>query len=127
MKSLKVVIYISLLMLLSSAARAGEAKIIDVKVTNNQGSYRFDVTLEHGDTGWDHYADGWEVLTPDGDVLGKRVLAHPHVNEQPFTRSLSGVRITEGISTVTIRAHDSIHGYSSETFDVELGNQQTSD
>lgn len=113
--------------MLSCAACAGEAKIIDVKVINNQGSYRFDVTLEHGDTGWDHYADGWEVLTPDGGVLGKRVLAHPHVNEQPFTRSLSGVRIPQGIRSVMIRAHDSIHGYSSETFEVDLGNQQTSD
>lgn len=113
--------------MLSSPAFAGQAKIIDVKVTNNQDSYRFDVTLEHGDTGWDHYADGWEVLTPAGDVLGKRVLAHPHVNEQPFTRSLSGVRIPQEISAVSIRAHDSVHGYNSEIFEVDLSNHQASD
>ena len=46
------------------------------------------VTLAHPDTGWDHYADGWEVVTGDGTSLGLRVLAHPHVDEQPFTRSL---------------------------------------
>ncbi len=47
------------------------------------------VTLSHPDTGWDHYADGWEVIAADGNRLGLRVLAHPHVNEQPFTRSLT--------------------------------------
>ena len=25
------------------------------------GSYRFDVTVAHGDEGWDHYADAWDV------------------------------------------------------------------
>ena len=44
----------------------------------------------HPDTGWDDYADGWRVLDMDGNELGMRVLHHPHVDEQPFTRSLSG-------------------------------------
>jgi hypothetical protein len=127
MKTPKAIFYIPLILLLCSPAFAGQANIIDVKVTNNQGSYRFDVTIEHDDTGWDHYADGWEVLTPAGDVLGKRVLAHPHVNEQPFTRSLSGVRIPQDVSAVTIRAHDSIHGYNREMFEVDLSNHQASD
>ena len=112
--------FIPVLLLLSSSAIAGQVKIIDVEVTNSQDSFRFDVTLRHDDSGWDHYADGWEVLSPFGDVLGKRVLAHPHVNEQPFTRSLSGVRIPQGISTVSIRAHDSVHGYNREMFEVSL-------
>jgi hypothetical protein len=49
--------------------------------------------LRHGDTGWDDYADGWRIETPAGEVLGTRVLHHPHVEEQPFTRSLGGVEI----------------------------------
>jgi hypothetical protein len=68
--------FIPVILLLSSPAFAGQAKIVDVEVTNNNDSYRFDVTLRHDDAGWDHYADGWEVLSPDGKVLGKRVLAH---------------------------------------------------
>jgi len=104
----------------SNPGFAGQAEIVDVKVTNNQGSYRFDVTLRHADTGWDHYADGWEVLTASGDVLGKRVLAHPHVDEQPFTRSLSGVKIPAETSSVSIRAHDSVHGYNKKLFEVKL-------
>jgi hypothetical protein len=112
--------FIPVILLLSSPAFAGQAKIVDVEVTNNNDSYRFDVTLRHDDAGWDHYADGWEVLSPDGKVLGKRVLAHPHVSEQPFTRSLSGVQVPQGLSTVTIRAHDSVHGFNKEVFEVSL-------
>lgn len=112
---------ITTLLSYSSTAVAGQARIIDVSVTNNNGSFRFDVTLEHADSGWDHYADGWEVVSPAGDVLGKRVLAHPHVNEQPFTRSLSGVQIPQNVKTVSIRAHDSVHGYNKDMFEVDLG------
>ena len=117
-------LFLILLASVSSTVLAGQAEIIDVRVSNNQDNFRFDVTLKHDDTGWDHYADGWEVISPAGDVLGKRVLAHPHVNEQPFTRSLSGVRIPQGVSTVSIRAHDSIHGYNEKMFVVDLSGSQ---
>ena len=120
MTSSKAIFYISALLLLSISAFAGQTKIVNVEVTNNNDSYRFDVTLRHDDAGWDHYADGWEVLSPEGKVLGKRVLAHPHVSEQPFTRSLSGVHIPQGLSSVSIRAHDSVHGYNKEVFEVIL-------
>ena len=87
--------------------------VTDVRASGSDGVWRFDVTLTHPDTGWDHYADGWQILAPDGSVLGTRELAHPHVNEQPFTRSLSGVRIPEGVSEVGIQASDSVGGWSS--------------
>ena len=120
MKSSKAKFLIPAMLLLSSSAFANQAKVVDVNVTSNQDSFRFDVTLRHDDAGWDHYADGWEVLSPAGDVLGKRVLAHPHVSEQPFTRSLSGVKIPQELSTVTIRAHDSVHGYNKKVVEVSL-------
>jgi hypothetical protein len=120
MKPAKVITCIPALLLLSISAFAGQAEITDVKVMKNQDSFRFDVTLRHDDAGWDHYADGWEVLSPAGDILGKRVLAHPHVSEQPFTRSLPGVKIPQEMSTVSIRAHDSVHGYNKEVYEVSL-------
>jgi len=105
----------------SQPAPAGEADVTDVKATRTgQNVYRFDVTVRHADTGWDHYADRWDVLTPDGDLLGQRTLHHPHVNEQPFTRSLTGVKIPKGTTTVTIRAHDSVHGLGGAAFVVDL-------
>lgn len=96
---------------LTPVAVAGEADVVGVTASQNgDGSWRFDVTVAHADTGWDHYADRWDVVSPDGAVLGERVLLHPHVNEQPFTRSLGNVVIAEDIDVVIVRAHDSVHG-----------------
>ncbi len=100
---------------------AGEADVMAVKITSEgAGSYRFDVSVQHADTGWKHYADKWEVLTPEGDILGVRTLLHPHVGEQPFTRSLSGVKIPATVRRLTVRAHDSVHGYGGKTIIHEL-------
>ena len=79
------------------------------------------VSLSHPDTGWDHYADGWEVLDADGNSLGVRVLFHPHVTEQPFTRSLSGVQIPQGANAVYIRARCNVDGWSDALFEVRIG------
>lgn len=86
----------------------------------SNGTWRFDVTISHPDTGWDHYADAWRVLDMDGNELGIRQLAHPHVDEQPFTRSLSGVRIPEGTSKVQIQARDKPGGWNPELTVVNL-------
>jgi hypothetical protein len=110
-----------LLLLWTGAASAGEADVVAVEAAREgAGTWRFDVTVAHGDEGWDHYADKWEVLAPDGRVLGARVLAHPHVGEQPFTRSLGGVEIPEAIDRVVLRAHDSVHGLGGVEITVEL-------
>lgn len=105
----------------TSVAQAGEVEIVDAKArVNAVGAYTFSVTLKHGDTGWDHYANAWDVVTPDGKVLGKRKLLHPHVDEQPFTRSLSGVKIPADVKTVKIRAYDKVHGLSDATYEIKL-------
>ena len=109
------------ILLTAAAANAGEADVIAVKVRPaGDGLYSFDVTVRHTDEGWKHYADKWDVVSPDGSVLGTRTLYHPHVEEQPFTRSLSGVKIPADIDKVTIRAHDSVHGYGGKTVIVDL-------
>jgi len=75
------------------------------------GTFRFDVTVRSPDTGWEKYADAWEVRAPDGTVLGTRVLAHPHGDEQPFTRSLTGVAIPVDITQVEVAARDLVEGF----------------
>lgn len=103
------------------AALAGEADIVSAEASAmGEGLFSFSVTVRHADEGWDHYADGYEIVAPDGTVLGTRVLAHPHVDEQPFTRSLSGVAIPDGITSVTVRAHDSVHGLGGQSVEVTL-------
>lgn len=105
----------------AAGTSAEEADVVGVEVTSEGGgSYRFDVTVAHGDEGWDHYADAWDVVAPNGTVLGTRVLAHPHENEQPFTRSLGGVAVPEGITEVTLRAKDSVHDYGGVEMTVKL-------
>ncbi len=111
----------ALLAVASPAARAGEADVVDVKLTpTSDGIFRFDVTVRHADEGWEHYADAFEVVAPDGSVLGTRVLLHPHVDEQPFTRSLTGISIPDEVTEVTVRAHDSVHGYGGQELTVTI-------
>ena len=93
--------------------------VVGAAASQSGGTWRFDVTVSHPDTGWDHYADGWKVEGPDGTELGYRKLLHPHESEQPFTRSLSGISIPQGIDRVVITAHDSVHGWG-EGFDLAL-------
>jgi len=105
----------------ANIALAGNVEIVDAKARKSaDGSYSFSVTLKHGDTGWNHFANKWDVAGPDGTVLGTRKLAHPHVNEQPFTRSVSGVTIPAGITEVIIRAYDKVHGRAEETREIKL-------
>ena len=119
--SLFTLVFALLIICATGIAIADEADVVAVKATQTgKQTYRFDVTIRHDDTNWEHYADSWEVLAPDGSILGTRVLAHPHINEQPFTRSLSGVKIPAGINQVKIRVHDSVHAFGGDTMVVDL-------
>ena len=65
--------------LLTAAAGADEAHVEDVAVIpRGDGHYRFQVTVRHADTGWEHYADRFEIPDDQGLHLGTRVLHHPH-------------------------------------------------
>ncbi|MEM0898455.1 MAG: hypothetical protein AAGI92_00710 [Pseudomonadota bacterium] len=106
---------------MSTASYAGDVTIVDAEaVETSPGKWNFSVTVEHGDTGWDHYADAWEVRDAKDNVLGTRILAHPHVNEQPFTRSLSGVEIPASVDDVLIFARDSVHGWNEDSLEFKL-------
>ncbi len=98
---------------------AGCADVVDVAISGD-GPYTFAVTVSSPDTGWDKYADEWRIESETGDVLGVRELAHPHVDEQPFTRSLGGVEVDAG-STVIVAARDSVEGYCGDRLTVTVG------
>ncbi len=99
----------------------GVADVTAVDVTrSSDGTHSFDVTVQHADEGWKHYANRWEIVAPDGQILGTRTLYHPHVSEQPFTRSLSGVEIPRSISRITVRAHDLVHGSGGKEMVLEV-------
>ncbi|MEO8144490.1 MAG: hypothetical protein ABI654_09770 [Betaproteobacteria bacterium] len=110
-----------LLALAASFANAGDADVVDVKVRRSApGIYDFDITVRSVDKGWDYYADAFEVLAPDGKVLGQRILLHPHETEQPFTRDLYGVRVPAGVAEVVVRARHKPKGYGGKSVRVRL-------
>ena len=104
-----------------NTATAGDVEILaaDFQLVSKD-TWSVDVTLRHGDTGWDHYADNWRVVDAEGRVLGDRVLYHPHVDEQPFTRGLGGIAIPEGTERVFVEAHDTVHGWSPDRLEVDM-------
>ncbi|MEE3327885.1 MAG: hypothetical protein VX252_11165 [Myxococcota bacterium] len=109
---------------LPGLALAGEVDILAVEAKPlPNGTWRFDVTVQHEDEGWDHYADGWEVIGPSGKLITRRVLRHPHVGENAFTRSKIGFSIPGHLQWVTVRGHDKIHAYGGTEKKVDLKNR----
>lgn len=111
-----------------AAEGEGNADVLHVRAVQVQdGTWTFHVTVQHPDTGWEDYADGWDVLTSGGTVLKPdpaspftRLLLHPHENEQPFTRSQSGIAIPASVTQVRVRAHDLVDGYGGREVLVDL-------
>ncbi len=109
-------------------AESANADVINVRAVRSvDDTWTFHVTVDHPDIGWEDYVDGWDVVTPDGQVLKPdadgeftRTLLHPHVDEQPFTRSQSGIDLPEGVTEVRVRAHDIVHGYGGQEVVVDL-------
>jgi len=94
----------------STGSRAQHAEVLEVAVTGDEENYTFSVTLKSPDTGCEQFADWWEVITPEGDLIYRRILLHSHVNEQPFTRSGGPVKVGENRALI-IRAHMNTSGY----------------
>lgn len=92
------------------AAGGRAADVIGVQAAGTDGAYTFSVEVESPDTGCDRYADWWEITDEAGALLYRRILAHSHVDEQPFTRSGGPVPVN-GDETVWIRAHLNTGGY----------------
>ncbi len=104
----------------STSLVAGCADVVAATIVSSGNTYRLSATILSADTGWEKYADAWEVRDLDGTVLGTRILAHPHVDEQPFTRSLNDVEIPTGVTHVEIAARDSEAGFCGDTVSVAV-------
>ena len=90
-----------------------QAEVVSVNATGQPGAFSFSVEISSPDQGCDQYADWWEVITPGGELIYRRVLLHSHVDEQPFTRSGGPVPIEEH-AVVLIRAHMHPGGYGNQ-------------
>ncbi len=96
-------------------------QVTNVTVSGADNQYTFSVTIASPDLGCNQYADWWEVIDLDGNLLYRRILAHSHVNEQPFTRSGGPVSISE-TAEVYIRAHMNTTGYGNKVFRGSVAN-----
>ena len=111
-----------------NGSNMADADVLFVRAAQAEnGTWTFHVTVEHPDNGWENYTDGWDVVTPEGTVIRPdpgspftRLLLHPHDNEQPFTRSQSGIKLPAGVTTVTVRAHDLVDGFGGQEVLVDL-------
>lgn len=106
--------------LFAQIAAANQVEIVKVMLEPSANRWTFHVTLKHDDTGWDHYADDWRIVDEKGHVLGDRKLWHPHVDEQPFTRTLANVLIPKATEIVYIEAHDKTHGWSKQRVRIDM-------
>lgn len=111
---------LALFALIASPALAHDPMVVDATAQKSGDTWTFSVTLAHEETGWDDYADGWRVEDADGNELGLRVLHHPHENEQPFTRSQSGIIVPRGMDVVYIRARTNADGWAEGVFALQL-------
>ncbi len=109
-RSLTIALALLATVLSSRAAPPPVADILSVRAGGEPGAYRFETEISSPDTGCDQYADWWEVLTVDGELLYRRVLTHSHVDEQPFVRSGGPVEIDRD-QVVWVRAHMVPTGY----------------
>ncbi len=109
-----------LAVLAPGSAEAGKANVVFVEVAQEDAdTWMFAVTVRHDDRDPDHWADWWRVRTVDGRELGRRVLLHSHVDEQPFTRD-ERIRIPHDVRAVVVEAHDKVHGLGGTTVTVDL-------
>ncbi len=107
-------------LLATTSVFANDVEIVKVILTGHTGTWRADVTLNHADTGWEHYADAWRLVDKNGNEIGERTLYHPHVNEQPFTRSLSNFKISSDTQIIFVEAHDLKHGWSPNRVKIDM-------
>jgi hypothetical protein len=98
-----------------------KAEVISVSVSGNESNYRFNVGLKSPDKGCQQYANWWEVISEDGQLIYRRILGHSHVNEQPFVRSGGKVSMTSN-QVVIIRAHMNTSGYGIKAFKGSVSN-----
>lgn len=100
---------------MGEASSSVHADIQGVTISGGPGAYTLSVTIRSPDTGCDQYADWWEVLGEDGALLYRRILAHSHVDEQPFTRGGGPVDV-QADTRIYVRAHMSVGGYGGQVF-----------
>lgn len=108
---------------------AGDADVASVFALQAEDStWTFHVRLEHEDVNWEDYADGWDVILPDGTTVKPdkfsgftKGIRQPHVDKKrPNLRTQQGIVLPEDTNTITVRAHDKKGGWGGKQIVVDL-------
>ena len=91
-----------------------------VLTSDGNGTWSLDVTLSSAYDSPQRYADGWRVMDASKNVLGEHTLTHDHADEQPVTRTQSGLEIPDGVDVVTVQGRDTENGFGGATLEVEV-------
>ncbi len=106
------------------SAQAGERfpNIREAKLEmTGDGIFTATVTVSSPYDTPERYADGWRVLKAGtGDVLGTHMLDHDHADEQPFSRTQSGLKIPDDVDSVTVQGRDKDNGFGGETVTIDV-------
>lgn len=94
--------------------------VLGAELTRAGSRYRISVTLSSPYDTPERYADGWRVMTADGDVLAEHDLAHHHANEQPFTRTRGPFEIPGDVEEVVVEGRDQDNGYGGDTVTIPV-------
>lgn len=81
-----------------------QAVVTQVRVSGEEGSYTFRVTLRSPDTGCEQYADWWEIFDEESELVYRRTFSNSHVNSQPFATDGGPVPISSD-EKVYVRGH----------------------
>lgn len=113
--------------LLAAVVQAGEADVLAVEVScepspedRPESICQFSVTVQHEDTGWEHYANRYDLLDVEGNLIAPRILRHPHVDEQPVRRGIRGLAIPHSVKRIKVRANDSVHSLGGAEVTVDV-------
>jgi hypothetical protein len=107
-------------LLLAGPAFADAPDVVDAIATEAGGRWTVTVTIAHHDTGWDHFAKGFAVLLPDGTRLAYLEFSHPHIGQDTFAASLTGLRISNDVPFLLIRTRCNLVGWAAEPVQIDL-------
>lgn len=95
-------------------ARGERADVVGLRLEEGAEGFTFWVTVQSPDEGCGRFAASWEVVDERGEsLLLRRILAHAHVEEQPFTRA-AGPLLLEPETRVVVRAWMRPGGYGGQ-------------
>lgn len=90
------------------------ADVVGLRLEEGAEGFTFWVTVQSPDEGCGRFAAFWEVVDERGEsLLLRRILAHAHVDEQPFTRAAGPLRLQPD-ARVVVRAWMRPGGYGGQ-------------